>query len=153
MIAVQYPEPKFKLKNEKGKQYIFDSIRKIWLLLTEEEWVRQNFVNFLISQLEYPSTVIAIEKEISLNDLKKRFDILVYDKEHSPWMLIECKKPQVNLSEDVLQQVLRYNISVPVKYILITNGNTTVGWKKECDLKLLEEIPRWSDLSDILSNK
>ena len=142
MIAVQYPEPKFKMKNENGRQYIFDSIRKVWLLLTEEEWVRQNFVNYLITQLKYPSAVIAIEKEISLNDLKKRFDILVYDKQHKPWMLIECKEPKVNLSEDVLQQVLRYNISVPAEYIVITNGNTTVGWKKEKELKLLKEFPQ-----------
>lgn len=144
MIAVRYPDPKFKMKNENGKQYIFDSIRKIWLALTEEEWVRQNFVNYLIRQLNYPSTVIAIEKEISLNDLKKRFDILVYDKEHKPWMLVECKEPQVNLSEDVLQQVLRYNISVPVEYIVITNGNTTVGWRKESELKLMKEMPEWA---------
>jgi hypothetical protein len=144
MIAVHYPEPKFKMKNENGKQYIFDSIRKVWLLLTEEEWVRQNFVNYLITQLNYPSTVIAIEKEISLNDLKKRFDILVYDKKHKPWMLVECKEPKVNLSEDVLQQALRYNISVPVEYIVITNGNTTVGWKKDNELTLLEEMPQWS---------
>jgi hypothetical protein len=143
MIAVQYPEPKFKMKNENGRQYIFDSIRKVWVLLTEEEWVRQNFVNYLITQLKYPSAVIAIEKEISLNDLKKRFDILVYDKQHKPWMLIECKEPKVNLSEDVLQQVLRYNISVPAEYIVITNGNTTVGWKKEKELKLLNEFPQW----------
>lgn len=143
MIVVQYPEPKFKMKNENGRQYIFDAIRKVWLLLTEEEWVRQNFVNYLITQLKYPSTVIAIEKEISLNDLKKRFDILVYDKEHKPWMLIECKEPKVSLSEDVLQQVLRYNISVPVEYIVITNGNKTAGWKKENELKLLEEMPEW----------
>jgi hypothetical protein len=143
MIAVQYPEPKFKMKNENGRQYIFDSIRKVWVLLTEEEWVRQNFVNYLITQLKYPSAVIAIEKEISLNDLKKRFDILVYDKQHKPWMLIECKEPKVNLSEDVLQQVLRYNISVPAEYIVITNGNTTVGWKKEKELKLLKEFPQW----------
>jgi hypothetical protein len=140
---VQYPEPQFRMKKEKDKQYIFDTIRKVWLLLTEEEWVRQNFVHYLISQLKYPSTVIAIEKEISLNDLKKRFDILVYDKEHKPWMLIECKEPKVNLSEEVLQQVLRYNISVPVEYIVITNGNATVGWKKENDLKLLSELPEW----------
>jgi hypothetical protein len=143
MIAVQYPEPQFRMKNENGKQYIFDSIRKVWLLLTEEEWVRQNFVNHLITHLHYPSTVIALEKEISLNDLKKRFDILVYDKEHKPWMLIECKEPSVNLSEDVLQQVLRYNISVPVEYIVITNGSTTVGWKKESELLLLKEMPEW----------
>ena len=131
------------MKNENGRQYIFDSIRKVWVLLTEEEWVRQNFVNYLITQLKYPSAVIAIEKEISLNDLKKRFDILVYDKQHKPWMLIECKEPKVNLSEDVLQQVLRYNISVPAEYIVITNGNTTVGWKKEKELKLLNEFPQW----------
>jgi hypothetical protein len=131
------------MKKEKDKQYIFDAIRKVWLLLTEEEWVRQNFVHYLISQLNYPSTVIAIEKEISLNDLKKRFDILVYDKEHKPWMLVECKEPKVNLSEEVLQQVLRYNISVPVEYIVITNGNATVGWKKESELKLLSELPEW----------
>lgn len=131
------------MKRENGKQYIFDSIRKSWLLLTEEEWVRQNFVKYLTTQLNYPSAVIAIEKEISLNDLKKRFDILVYDKQHKPWMLIECKEPKVNLSEDVLQQVLRYNISVPVEYIVITNGTTTVGWKKENGLKLLAQIPEW----------
>jgi hypothetical protein len=144
MIAVQYPEPQFRMKKENGKQYVFDTIRKVWLLLTEEEWVRQNFVSYLVTQLKYPSTVIAIEKEISLNDLKKRFDILVYDKEHQPWMLIECKEPKVNLSEEVLQQVLRYNISVPVEYIVITNGNTTVGWKKESELKLLGEMPEWN---------
>jgi hypothetical protein len=143
MIVVQYPEPQFRTKKENDKQYIFDSIRKVWLLLTEEEWVRQNFVNYLITQLHYPSTVIALEKEILLNDLKKRFDILVYDKGHKPWMLVECTEPKVNLSEDVLQQALRYNISVPVEYIVITNGNITVGWKKESELKLLEEMPGW----------
>ena len=143
MIVVQYPEPQFKMKIENGKQQIFDSIRKIWLLLTEEEWVRQNFVNYLITQLHYPSSMIALEKEISLNDLKKRFDILVYDKQNKPWMLIECKEPKVSLSEDALQQVLRYNISVPVEYIVITNGNATVGWRKEGELKLLEKMPEW----------
>ncbi|MBO9681227.1 MAG: type I restriction enzyme HsdR N-terminal domain-containing protein [Flavisolibacter sp.] len=143
MIAVQYPEPQFRMKNENGKQYIFDSIRKVWLVLTEEEWVRQNFVNYLITQLHYPSSMIALEKEISLNELKKRFDILVYDQQHKPWMLIECKEPKMNLNEEVLQQVLRYNISVPVEYIVITNGNTTVGWKKESELKLLEAMPEW----------
>lgn len=143
MIVVQYPVPQFRIKNENGRRHIFDAIRKVWLLLTEEEWVRQNFVNYLIAQLKYPSTVIAIEKEIWLNNLKKRFDILVYDKEHKPWMLIECKEPKVNLNEEVLQQVLGYNMSVPVEYIVITNGNTTVGWKRESELKLLNEMPQW----------
>lgn len=144
MIVVQYPEPKFKMKKEQGKLYIFDGIRKAWLLLTEEEWVRQSFVNYLIVQLNYPSSVIALEKEIRLNDLRKRFDILVYNKQHQPWMLVECKEPGVSLSEEVLQQVLRYNISIPVEYIVITNGKTTVGWKKEKELMLLTELPQWN---------
>jgi len=145
MIAVKYPEPRFRMKKENGRQYIFDSIRKVWLLLTEEEWVRQNFVNYLVSHLNYPSTVIALEKEIRLNDLKKRFDILIYDRDHRPWMLVECKEPKVKLSEDVLQQVLRYNLSVPVEFIVITNGNATIGWKKENELTILNELPKWSE--------
>jgi len=131
------------MKNENGNQYIFDNIRRAWLLLTEEEWVRQNFVGYLVSQLRYPSSVIALEKEIHLNDLKKRFDVLVYNKAHQPWMLIECKEPNVKLSEEVLQQVLRYNISVPVEYIVITNGKTTVGWRKENELTMLNQLPEW----------
>src|SRR5215203_4827282 len=112
MIVVQYPEPQFRMKNENGKQYIFDSIRKTWLLLTEEEWVRQNFINYLVKGLNYPAAFIALEKEISLNELKKRFDILVYDRDHQPWMMVECKGGDISLSENVLQQLLRYNITV-----------------------------------------
>lgn len=144
MIPVQFPEPQFRIRKEGEKHYIFDVIRKAWLLLTEEEWVRQNFVNYLIAGLSYPSTVIALEKEIVLNELKKRFDILVYNNEHKPWMMIECKAPEVALSEEVLQQALRYNISVPVEFIVITNGKATIGWRKEGGgLKLLGELPQW----------
>src|SRR5215208_4737070 len=142
MIMVQYPEPQFRLKKEKGKQYIFDTIRKVWLLLTEEEWVRQNFVNYLTTALNYPQSLIALEKEIWLNDLKKRFDILIYNREHQPWMMVECKAPAINLSEDALQQVLRYNITLPVQFIVITNGNATIGWEKNgSHLKQLVDLP------------
>ncbi|HEU0111164.1 MAG TPA: type I restriction enzyme HsdR N-terminal domain-containing protein [Flavisolibacter sp.] len=144
MIHLQFPEPQFRIKKEGEKHYIFDSIRKLWLLLTEEEWVRQNFVNYLITELNIPQAMIALEKEIILNELKKRFDILVYNKEHKPWMLVECKAPAVNLSESVLQQVLRYNITVPVEFIIITNGTSTIGWKKEAGhLQLIDVLPGW----------
>jgi hypothetical protein len=144
MIMVQYPEPQFRTKIENGKRFIFDAIRKMWLLLTEEEWVRQNFLNYLIFELHYPSTLIALEKEIILNDLKKRFDILIYNATHKPWMMVECKASSVKLSETVLQQLLRYNISVPVDYMIITNGSSTIGWKKENgELKLLKELPQF----------
>lgn len=142
MIMVQYPEPQFRIKVENGKRFVFDTIRKIWLHLTEEEWVRQNFLNYLISELNYPSTLIALEKEIILNDLKKRFDILVYNSLHQPWLMVECKASSVKLSEAVLQQLLRYNISIPVEYLIITNGTSTIGWKKENgELKMLKELP------------
>lgn len=144
MIAVQYPEPQFRTKTKDGKPFIFDPIRKTWLLLTEEEWVRQNFINYLVVQLNYPAAFIALEKEIRLNELKKRFDILVYDRGHQPWMLVECKEPRVRLSEDVLQQVLRYNISVPVEFIIITNGTTTIGWRKlDGELSLITDLPSY----------
>ena len=106
--------------------------------------MRQNFVNYLINELHYPSAFIALEKEILLNDLKKRFDIVIYNKDHQPWMMVECKGADVPLGEDVLQQVLRYNVSVPVKFIVITNGKTTVAWEKGgSELKLLHGMPGW----------
>jgi hypothetical protein len=142
MITVQFPEPQFKLKKEGEKRFIFDGIRKTWLLLTAEEWVRQNFVAYLTRELHYPETLIALEKEILLNGLKKRFDILVYDKRHQPWMLVECKAPEIALNEDVLQQALRYNMTVSVQYFVITNGTATIAWEK-CNgkLQLLQSLP------------
>ena len=144
MIAVNFPEPVFRLKREKDVEFIFDPIRRQWLVLNEEEWVRQNFVQYLIQTLHYPSAFIAIEKEIMLGELKKRFDILVYDKDHSPWMMIECKATTINLNDAALQQVLRYNISVPVSFLIITNGHYTVGWEKAGrELNLIQQMPLW----------
>ena len=144
MIAITYPEPSFRMKKEDEIEFIFDSIRKQWLAITPEEWVRQNFVQYLIQLLNYPAAYIAIEKEIMLGELKKRFDILVYDKDHKPWMMIECKAPAITLNDSVLEQVLRYNISVPVSFLIITNGSYTCGWeKKERELEILQRIPLW----------
>ena len=142
MIAVNYPQPSFKLKREGGKQYLFDAIRKIWVLVNDEEWVRQNFIQYMVQELHYPSSMIAVEKEISLYDLKKRFDILVYDRQHQPWMMIECKAPSVELKGGVLEQLLRYHISIPVSFLVITNGNNTYAWeKRSTNLQALNKMP------------
>lgn len=144
MILVKFPEPGFKIKSENRKDIIFDTFRKSWLHLTEEEWVRQNFLNYLVEGLKYPAEMIAIEKEIWLGELKKRFDILVYDGNHQPWMLVECKSIFVPLTEQVMQQVLRYNISVPVFFLIITNGHYTYGWERiDGVLKELDKMPEW----------
>jgi hypothetical protein len=113
-------------------------------VLTEEEWVRQCFVQYLVEFMHYPISLIAVEKELVLNGLKKRFDILVYNGDVKPWMLIECKAPEVDLDETVLHQVLRYQMSIPVPYLVITNGEQTYGWKNErSSLQLLESLPAW----------
>lgn len=142
MIPVSFPEAQFRVKTENGDRHIFDPLRKTWILLTEEEWVRQHFIRYLLDEMQYPSALIAVEKGIYLNGLKKRFDILVYNGDHQPWLMIECKAPDVALGEAVLQQVLRYNMSVPVEYIVITNGHATMGWKKEGNgLVSINELP------------
>lgn len=144
MINVAFPPPQFRMKTKEGKPYIFDAIRKTWLLLTEEEWVRQNMVAYLTVVLAYPKEALALEKEIRVNGLKKRFDILVYGRDHQPWMLLECKAPQVSLSETVLQQALRYHIVVPASFIVLTNGLHTLAWQKEAgQLHPLERLPLW----------
>jgi hypothetical protein len=125
MIKVQFPEPVFQIKEQDGKEIIYDGLRKQWLKLTPEEWVRQNFLQHIIQIKKYPSTLIAVEKEINLGELKKRFDILVYENNHQPWMMIECKAMDVELTEKVVEQIVRYNISVPVPYLVITNGAYT----------------------------
>ena len=144
MIDVQYPKPDFQIREGNGRKSIFDPIRKTWLQLTEEEWVRQNFVAYLSKELKYPLSLLAVEKELMLNGLKKRFDILVFDHRFAPWMLVECKAPSVPLSDSVLQQALRYNMSVPVQFIVLTNGTITLGWRKQgSDLEQLDQLPAW----------
>ncbi|HQV06376.1 MAG: type I restriction enzyme HsdR N-terminal domain-containing protein [Chitinophagaceae bacterium] len=129
MVEIDYPQPDFKIKKSGSKEFIFDAIRKKWLLLTPEEWVRQNLVQYFIKSLNYPPALIALEKEIKLGTLKKRFDILVYTPHHQPWLMVECKAMQVPLDEEVLRQILRYNMSVPVSFMAITNGNKCFVWE------------------------
>lgn len=144
MLVIDYPKPEFRIKKEEEKEFIFDALRKKWLLLTPEEWVRQNFIQYMIRVKNFPSSLIATEKEIQLGELRKRFDILVYNAMHQPWMMIECKGPDIKLNDAVLQQILRYNISVPVSLIIITNGKLTYGWQKMgINLELINEIPDW----------
>jgi hypothetical protein len=142
MISIAYPAFPFRIKEEEGREFIFDELRKQWLRLTPEEWVRQNFLQYLVQVKKYPASMVAIEKEIRLGELKKRFDILVYDVQHSPWLMVECKGMDVPLTEMVLQQALRYNMAVPVQYLVITNGHYCAGFLKEgTQLQPVDELP------------
>lgn len=151
MIAVQFPPPQFRIKKRGEERFIFDAIRKRWLVLTEEEWVRQNMVAYFIITLGFPREAIALEKGLKVNGLQRRFDILVYDKQQQPFLMVECKAPVIRLNEDVLQQVLRYNMALPVQWLVLTNGDTTIAWKKENgQLVLAGELPVWENVRSFL---
>lgn len=146
MIRIDYPPHEFRLKNEGGRDFIFDEWRRTWVRLTPEEWVRQNFINYLVQSQHYPPSMIAVEKEIRLGELKKRFDILVYDRSHKPWLLVECKAAHVALDEKVLQQVLRYRMSVEANYLLLTNGAYCMGWGlQEANAFPLAAVPDYAE--------
>ena len=127
MIKINYPSYDFRIKDEGGKELIFDDFRKLWVRLTPEEWVRQNMLQYLVQVKKYPASLIAIEKEIALGELKKRFDIVVY-KGSKPWMIIECKEMNVVLNGSAIKQVLNYNITLQATFLVITNGSTTYGF-------------------------
>ncbi len=141
MISINYPEYPFKIQKEAGKDQIFDPLRKSWVVLTPEEWVRQNFIQYLIQIKQYPAALIAIEKTIQLGELKKRFDLIVY-KNNTPWILIECKEANVSISEKTLEQILQYQQVVEASYLVMTNGHSTYGAKIETGkLHYLQSLP------------
>jgi hypothetical protein len=143
MIKISYPSYPFKIETREDKEYIFDPLRRKWVRLTPEEWVRQNFLQYLLQVMHYPAALIAIEKEIQMGELKKRFDILVYKNDH-PWLLIECKEMNVPINESVMQQLLRYQTTVQADYLIVTNGNETRGIGKENNqFTTLDTIPSY----------
>jgi hypothetical protein len=144
MIVLQYPSYPFKIKALNGKDQIFDPIRKTWVILTPEEWVRQNLLQYLVQNLKYPSSLIAVEKEIKLGELSKRFDIVVY-KNELPWMIIECKEAKVTLNEKTMEQILQYQQVLIAQYLFISNGHETMGAKIESGkLQALQNFPDYA---------
>lgn len=123
MKELNLPEYSFKLKSDDDdKTLIFDDIRKKFVVLTPEEWVRQNFVRYLIEEKNYPKGLIGIEVMFKMNKLVRRADILVYDKMGSPVLIVECKAPEVNINSAVFDQIVSYNLKFRLKYIVVTNG-------------------------------
>jgi hypothetical protein len=142
MIKIEFPKEQPKTRQRSGVNEIFDAIRKKWLVLTPEEWVRQNILQFLLLKKNYPTSLIAIEKEIRLGELKKRCDIVVYNRNFEPWMIIECKEMNVSLSQKTIEQVLRYHITLPAKFLIISNGSYCFGFdKKEGQFMQINTFP------------
>lgn len=133
-----------KIKTQDEKRYIFDPIRKKWLVLQPEEFVRQLIIQYLIQNKGYSPNRIAIERGIKVNGLAKRCDILVYDQDMQPFLLIECKAPEIPLSADVFHQMAVYNMQLRVPHLMMSNGTSTYMCKIDVEKQeytLLEDLP------------
>ena len=122
MENLNFPSYKFRLKKSGQKDLIFDIIRKKWIVITPEEWVRQHTIHYLINEKSFPISTIAVEKSLVINDLTKRFDIVCFDQSGEPSLLVECKRPTVQITEDTMHQALRYNKALRAPLIFLTNG-------------------------------
>ena len=141
MIQIPYPLHPFRIRETEGKEWIFDELRKQWVRLSPEEWVRQNILQYFLQVMNIPASLIAVEREIKIGELRKRFDILVY-KSASPWLMVECKEMNVPIDEAVLKQVLHYNTGIQVPYVMVTNGNISYAFEiNEQGIHTLGKLP------------
>ena len=116
------PACEFRIKEEGGKLSIFDTLRKKFLVLTPEEWVRQHLIDYLISHKRYPKSLFSLERGVRYNQIQKRFDILVLDRIGEPFLLVECKAPEIKLNQKTAEQIAVYNKTIGARFLAISNG-------------------------------
>ncbi|MGG8495535.1 type I restriction enzyme HsdR N-terminal domain-containing protein [Tenacibaculum sp. TC6] len=122
MQKLNLPFFDFRLKSNENKTLIFDSLRKKYVVLTPEEWVRQHFSRYLTEVKKYPVSLIAIEKQLTINQLKKRTDIVIFDTNGLPKIIVECKAPSIKITQDTFDQIARYNLKLNAQFLVVTNG-------------------------------
>ena len=143
MKELNLPEYSFKITGEPGNEMIFDPVRKKYVKLTPEEWVRQNFIQYLVNNGNYPAGLMIVEASIKLYNTKKRIDILIHDRNGKPVMMVECKAHHIEMDESVLDQVATYNLQFRVPYLIVTNGIVNYA------LKFSEDYSSWEQLDFI----
>ena len=148
MVDLNIPEQKIEIKSNNSKNYIFDLIRKKYLVLTPEEWVRQNLVSYFINDLHYPKGLIKTESSLTYNNLKKRSDILVYNNDMTHYMIVECKSYKMKLNKSHLNQSAIYNKIYRSRYLMVSNGMEHIvceyDWENET-FKFRNSIPEFSN--------
>ena len=146
MIDLCFPNYEFRIKNRHNKKYIFDLIRKKFILLTHEEWVRQNCIMFLINEQKVPKVLINVEKKIKVNNLTKRYDIIVYKPNGSVFLLVECKSPKININQETFNQISIYNSEIIAEYLMLTNGlfnyYCSIDYSNQC-YKFVKDFPKY----------
>jgi hypothetical protein len=144
MLKLNLPKFDFKLIKENNYVKIFDEIRKKYLVLTPEEWVRQNLIKYLISAKGYKATTTSIEKMVNINGNPKRFDIVFYKRDLKPFLLVECKAPSVRLDQSTVDQIAVYNGVLNAEYMLLSNGMNHICFQNTDEgVKFLKEIPEF----------
>ncbi|MFC2113787.1 type I restriction enzyme HsdR N-terminal domain-containing protein [Bacteroidota bacterium] len=152
MLDLNLPKYEYLIRKEDGKLYIYDEVRKMYVFLTPEEWVRQHVVNFLFRNKSYPKGLISLERGLNYNRMAKRADILVYDAERHPLLLIECKASTIELNEQVVFQLATYNSAIGASFVGISNGLQHFFWKMKDNgtFDLLPELPDYKDINNSL---
>ena len=129
MLSIEFPASNFKIRRKGACDEIFDPVRKRWIILTPEEWVRQNFIAYLVERCSVSPSLIGVEKKLKVGELSRRFDIVVFSSQGKPLMVVECKAINIPLGTQTISQVLSYVSSLQCPYFLVTNGNQTHGWR------------------------
>lgn len=148
MLRLNLPNYDFKMKTEQGSRQIFDPVRKKMVKLDPEEWVRQNLIQFLNKDKNYPISLMAVEKGLTVNKLSKRFDILCYNNDSKPLLLVECKAPSVKISQAAFDQISIYNLQFKVPFLLVSNGLEHFCCKLDYEknsYSFLSEIPDYQN--------
>jgi len=144
---LNFPKFSFRFKNKENKVYIFDTIRKKFVVLQPEEWVRQHCVQYLIKNKGYPKSLINVEKELIINKLKKRYDIVIFNTDGSILLIVECKSAKININQDTFDQIARYNLKLNATYLMVTNGLNHYYCQMDTDAEryqFLKDIPDYS---------
>ena len=148
-MDLNLPYYSFRIKEHKGKKLIFDRFRRRWVMLTPEEWVRQNFARYLTEIKHFPASLVAIERSLRINQHDFRSDIVLFARTGIPIVVVECKAPEVKISQDVFDQIARYNMELRVSYLIVTNGLSHYCCRfdpRELTYTFLSEIPDFLEL-------
>ncbi|MEM8484844.1 MAG: type I restriction enzyme HsdR N-terminal domain-containing protein [Bacteroidota bacterium] len=149
MEPLNFPHYQFEIQEAEGRQVIFDNLRKKWLQLLPEEWVRQHVVQYLVQEKQVPAGLIGVEKGFQFQGMQRRADLIVHDRQGAPVLMVECKAPAVKITQDVFDQVARYNMVIHAEYLFVTNGLQHYCCKIEADTRqysFLKELPVFSAL-------
>ena len=151
MENLNLPTYSFKIKSELQRKLIFDSIRRKYVVLTPEEWVRQNFIQYLVEEKGYPASLIAVEKKVDVNLLPQRSDIVLYNRNAKPVIIVECKSAKIKVTQDVFNQIARYNMKLRVPFLVVTNGLQHYCCQMDYQKKTFKFIPE-IPLYDLIKN-